>query len=127
MTPIYECSTLVNFKSETISGLNSPMLEKTSLPESTITFLIRVFNWYFVIATYLAQILQAFFSIYFLGYDLLFTLLTSLIWLAPTTFNFAFLVSSATFKTTVVTSHMRILWTLLTFQGLLTVVSWQLV
>lgn len=69
---------------------------------------------------------MAFFMIYFLGFDILFTALISLMWLTVPTFNFAFLLSSDSFKEKIIANHMWLVYTLSFFQLFFIVILWQL-
>ena len=76
------------------------------------TKIVEYFDWYFVATSYIGVLLLAFSMIFTLGFDPLFTLLVSLFWLGPTTFNLVFLVSDGTFKMNFVQYHMQYLWSL---------------
>lgn len=102
------------------------LLSAPFVAQSSTTFYVLVFNWYFLVSAYLSQILQGFFMVYFLGFDLLFTIIDSLMWLAIPTFNFAFLISSASFQTFFVTSDMWLLWTLSFAQLAIILAHWQI-
>ena len=94
--------------------------------ESETTFWVKAFNWYFVVINYFAVCLKDFFMIYFLKFDILFTLLVSIFWLAPPTFNLAFMLASDEFRANFVQRHMWFLWSLLFLEGLMIIVDWQL-
>ena len=107
-------------------NLESFWLQTPAFIPSANTKIVEVFNWYFLGSTYLGQGLLAFFMIYFLKFDPLFSTLLSLFWLAPPTINFVFLVSSGAFKVNFVQYHMMFMWFLTFIQGFFIIVAWNL-
>ena len=90
------------------------------------TKIVEYFDWYFVATSYFGELLLAFSMTYTLGFDPLFTLLVSLFWLSPTTFNLVFLVSQDTFKMNFVQYHMQYLWSLVFIQAIYFIIAWHI-
>ncbi len=63
--------------------------------------------------------------IYFLKFDPLFVILTSLIWMIPPIFNFTFLLSPDSYILNIATNHIWFLWTLAFIQLVFIVIDWQ--
>ena len=101
---------------------SSPLM--VSEPQNT--FLLRVFNWYFVAASILGELGKSAWMVFLLGFDPLFTILTGILWLIPPSFNLIFLLADDAFKLNIITNHMWFLWTLTLIQVLLVVIDWHL-
>ena len=79
--------------------------------ESQNTFLVRVFNQYFIAVAIGGQIIKAVWMITQLGFDPLFTIIGSIFWLVSPVFNQIFLYANQSFKEQMINNYMWLLWT----------------
>lgn len=86
----------------------------------------RAFDWYFLSLNYVVWLVQAFFMIRFMGFEVLFTILFSILWLSFPTFNFMFLISSENFKYNFLQSNMWAVWFCMMSQLGFIFLNWQL-
>ena len=114
--------------SDATGMLMSMVMEASPLKvsEGQNTFLVKVFNWYFVVASILGELGKSAWMVFLLGYDPLFTILTATFWLIPPCFNLIFLLADEAFQLNIINNHMWFLWTLALMRGLVVVIDWHL-
>ena len=74
----------------------------------------------------MGQILKGVWMVVFLGFEPLYTMITSLLWLAAPISNLLFLMSDEAYKLNIVTNHMWYLWTMALIQVVFIVIDWNL-
>ncbi|CDW83194.1 UNKNOWN [Stylonychia lemnae] len=95
-------------------------------PMSQPTIWIRAFDFYFLGLNLLVLLIQAFFMIAILKFDVLFTILFCIFWCICPLYNFLFLLSSETYKYNLLLSNYWVMWFVGICQLGLILISWQL-